>query len=74
MIMKKTFKVIGVDCANCAAKMERQISRLEGVNSCNLSFVLQKLTIDGDEESFDKILSEASAIVKKIDRGAKIVC
>lgn len=72
--MKKTYKVTGVDCANCAAKMEQQISKLEGVNSCSLSFVLQKLTIDAEDEMFIRILSDAQAIVKRIDRGAKIVC
>ncbi|MBR0135010.1 MAG: cation transporter [Clostridia bacterium] len=72
--MKKTYKVTGVDCANCAAKMEQQISKLEGVNSCSLSFVLQKLTIDAEDEMFNRILSDAQAIVKRIDRGAKIVC
>ena len=72
--MKKTYKVTGVDCANCAAKMEQQISKLEGVNSCSLSFVLQKLTIDAEDEMFNMILSDAQAIVKRIDRGAKIVC
>ncbi len=71
--MKKTYKMTGVDCANCAAKMEQQIGKLEGVNSCSLSFLLQKLTLDCEPEKLDSVLSEASSIVKRIDRGARIL-
>ena len=71
--MKKTYKMTGVDCANCAAKMEQQIGKLEGVNSCSLSFLLQKLTLYCEPEKLDSVLSEASSIVKRIDRGARIL-
>ncbi|MBQ1685172.1 MAG: cation transporter [Clostridia bacterium] len=71
--MKKTYKITGVDCANCAAKMEQQISKIDGVNSCSLSFVLQKLTLDCEPEKLSDVLGAASSIVKKIDRGAKIL-
>lgn len=70
--MKKVYKMSGVDCANCAAKMERQIGKLDGVNSCSVNFILQKLTLDADESRFDSILEQASAICKKIDREAMI--
>ena len=72
--MKKSYKVIGVDCANCAAKMEGLISKLEGVNSCSMNFIMQKLTIDAEPEDHALILEKAGEIVRKIDRGAKIVC
>ncbi len=71
--MKKKFKMENLDCANCAAKMEQQIGKLEGVNSCSLSFLLQKLTLDCEPEKLDSVLSEASSIVKRIDRGARIL-
>ena len=43
--MKKTFKLQDLDCANCAAKMERAIQQVEGVISANVSFMTQKLSI-----------------------------
>jgi len=43
--MKKTFKLVELDCANCAAKMERTIAKIEGVISVNISFMTQKITI-----------------------------
>ena len=43
--MKKVFKLEDLDCANCAAKMENAISKIEGVESANVSFMTQKMTI-----------------------------
>lgn len=71
--MKKTYKMSGVDCANCAAKMENEISKLEGVNACSVNFVLQKLTIDADAENMESIIEKAGAACKKIDRHAEIL-
>ena len=44
--MKKKFKLEDLDCANCAAKMEEAIKRIEGVNDANVSFLAQKMTIN----------------------------
>ncbi len=71
--MKKTYKISGVDCANCAAKMEQQISKLPGVKACSLSFILQKLTIDAEREMHGQIHGKAGEIVRKIDHGATII-
>ena len=71
--MKKTYKMSGVDCANCAAKMENEISKLEGVNACSVNFVLQKLTIDAEPEKLDGIIEKAGAVCKRIDRHAEII-
>ncbi len=43
--MKKTYKLQDLDCANCAAKMEDAIGRLDGVSSARVNFMTQKLTI-----------------------------
>ena len=69
--MKKTYK-IEVDCANCAAKMERAIAKIEGVKSVNISFLTQKIMIDADDERFDAIVAEADKACKKVDRDAVI--
>ena len=46
--MKKRYKMIDLDCANCAAKMEDAIRKIDGVNDVSVSFLSQKLTIDAD--------------------------
>ena len=47
--MKKKFKMVDLDCANCAAKMEDAIKKIDGVNDATVSFMMQKLTIDADD-------------------------
>ncbi len=69
--MKKTFK-IDVDCANCAAKMERSIEKIAGVESISISFLTQKLKIEADDQRFDEIMQEAAKACKKIERGCVI--
>lgn len=69
--MKKSYK-IDVDCANCAAKMERAVAKIQGVNEVSISFLTQKIMIDADDEKFDAILQEAAGACKKIDRAALI--
>lgn len=70
--MKKRYNLSDVDCANCAAKMEEQISKLPGVNNASISFMAQKLTLDADEDKLDEILKQAEKIIKSIDEEATI--
>ena len=44
--MKKTYKLIDLDCANCAAKMERAIAELPEVKSVSVSFLKQKMSVE----------------------------
>ena len=64
--MKKTYK-IDVDCANCAAKMEDAIKKLDGVNDASVSFMMQKMTIDADDARFDEIMKEVVEVCKKVE-------
>ncbi|AEY64545.1 heavy metal-associated domain-containing protein [Clostridium sp. BNL1100] len=65
--MKKNYRLNDLGCANCASKMEREISKLEGVNSATVNFMMQKLTIDAVDESFDDIMTSVQKIIKKIE-------
>ena len=56
--MKKVFKLDEVDCANCAAKMEDGIRKIDGVTYAAVSFMAQKLVIEADDSIFDKVLKE----------------
>lgn len=70
--MKKSYKLVDLGCANCAAKMERAINKIDGVNKATISFMTQKLTIDAEDDKFDSILKEASNSVSKIEPDCKI--
>ena len=42
--MKKMYMLEDLDCANCAAKMEEAISKIDGVTYARVSYLAQKLT------------------------------
>ena len=71
--MKKTFKLIDLDCANCAAKMEDAIRRIDGVTAVTVNFMTQKLTLEAEDSRFDAILKEAVRVCKKIEPDCQIV-
>ena len=71
--MKKIFKLDELDCANCGAKMENAIRKINGVNSVSINFMAQKLTIDADDSLFDEIMKEAVRICRKIEPDCEIV-
>ena len=65
--MKKKFRLEGLDCANCAAKIERAINELDGVKEATVNFMTQKLIIEGEDEKMPEIVQAAEKIVKKIE-------
>jgi copper chaperone CopZ len=71
--MKKIFRLVDLDCANCAAKMEAAISTLEGVESASVSFMSQKLTLAAADHAFDAVLEQAREIIKKIEPDSAIM-
>lgn len=70
--MKKRFNLIDLDCANCAAKMEEAIKKLDGVNDATVSFMAQKLTIEADEDKFDSIMKEVVKCIKKVEPDCEV--
>lgn len=65
--MKKRFKLMDLDCANCAAKMEDAIKKIDGVNDAAVSFMTQKLSIDADDARFDEIMAQVVAVCRKVE-------
>ena len=65
--MKKKFILEGLDCANCAAKMEKAINELDGVKEATVNFMTTKLVIDGEDEKMPTIIEGAEKIIKKIE-------
>ncbi|MBO5460084.1 MAG: cation transporter [Lachnospira sp.] len=65
--MKKKFKLQDLDCANCAAKMEEAIKKLDGVQDASVSFMTQKMVIEADDEKFDSIMKQVVEVCKKVE-------
>ena len=71
--MKKVFRLKDLDCANCAAKMERSINKIDGVESASVSFMSQKLTIEADECRFDSIMDEVVKVCRRVEPDCEIL-
>lgn len=64
--MKKKF-ACEVDCANCAAKLEEAIKKVEGVEAVNVNFLTQKLTLTAPDDRFNAVLDEVIRVAKKVE-------
>ena len=71
--MKKTFKLEDLDCANCAAKIEAAIKKLDGVNNATVSFMTQKMTIEADDERFDEVVKAAVKCISKVEPDCRVI-
>lgn len=65
--MKKILKLEGLDCANCAAKMEDGLRKIAGVNEATVSFMTQKVTLVASDEDMENILERAKKVIKKVE-------
>lgn len=70
--MKKVLKLSALDCANCAAKMEKAIGKIPGVLSVTVNFMTGKLTLEAEEAQWERIAAEAQSAITKIEPGCKI--
>lgn len=65
--MKKTYKLTDLDCANCAAKMEAAIQKIDGVTEASVSFLTQKLTVEAEDGRFEEIMKQVVKACKKVE-------
>ncbi len=73
MIIKKTYELEDLDCANCAAKMEERIKKIDGVISASVSFIMQNLTVEAEESELDKIMKQAVKVCRKVEPDCRII-
>lgn len=67
--MKIKYILEGLDCANCAAKIENEVAKIEGVKDVSVSFMTTKMTLEVEDES---ILPDVEKLVKKIESEVKL--
>ena len=65
--MKKKFRLQGLDCANCAAKIENAIKKLPVVNDAAVDFMTTKLVLEADDDKIEEAIESAKAIIKKME-------
>ena len=70
--MIKKLNIEGLDCANCARVLEGKINKIENVKSAKISFIMQKITIEIEDDLFDSTLNEIKRVALKFEDGVKI--
>ena len=70
--MKKVYKVEDLDCANCAAKIESAIQKIDGVQSASVSFVAQKIVLEAEESALSGIEKQMVKVCRKIEPDSRI--
>lgn len=65
--MRKKFNLQDLDCANCAAKMEEAIKKIDGVNDASVNFMSQKMMVDAADDRFDAIMDEVVKVCAKVE-------
>ena len=63
--MKKSVKLIDLDCANCAAKIEDAVKKIDGVTNASVSFMAQKMTLEAPDDKFAQVLSSPTLLLKR---------
>lgn len=71
--MKKTLQLTGLDCAVCAAKVEKAVQKVAGVTGATVNFVTQKLTLEADDAAFDTVLANVRKAVPRADRDCEVL-
>ncbi len=64
--MKCKFKIRGLDCANCAAELERKLNKLDGIDEANINFMTERMELElYDDEDKDEIIKRVKKLIKK---------
>jgi len=61
--MRRSYRLEGLDCADCAAKLERKLSSIDGMKSATVNFMTLKCTLEADDERMDEVASKAEKMI-----------
>lgn len=64
--MKKTIKLLDLDCGHCADKIQNAVKKIDGVTSVSVNFLGQKMVLEAPDDQFDAVLAEAKTLIKQI--------
>lgn len=70
--MKKVYKITDIDCANCAAKLERALAKVEGVKNVSISFLSQRLALEAEDGCFDEVFDNVVKVCRRVEPDCKI--
>lgn len=70
--MKKVVRVKNIDCANCAAALEREVAKIDGVTFVNVNFIGEKMTFEYDDNK-PEVLVEIKKTANKLEPDWEII-
>ena len=71
--MKKVFKLEGLDCAHCAAKIEEKVSKLEGVKSVVTNFMTTKMTLESVDENIADVVEKVKKLINEVEPDVNMI-
>ncbi|WP_335932569.1 heavy metal-associated domain-containing protein [Fusobacterium polymorphum] len=71
--MKKVFKLEGLNCAHCAAKIEEKVSKLEGVKSVVINFMTTKMTLESIDDNIEEIIENVKKLINEVEPDVNMV-
>ena len=63
--MKKIIRFSGLCCANCAAKLEVALNKIDGVNSAKLNFMAERIVFDINADNYENTVEKIKELFKK---------
>lgn len=72
-VMKKSFKLENLGCANCAARMEEDIKKLPGVTNARIAFMTCKLTLETEGSDIAGLIDPIQKIISSYEDDCRIV-
>ncbi|MGH0430836.1 heavy metal translocating P-type ATPase [Bacillus hominis] len=71
-LVKKKLMLEGLDCANCAMKIEKGVGNIEGVNSCSVNFATKTMMLETPQNKENEVVTEAKQLVTKLEPHIKV--
>lgn len=68
----KSYRLEGLDCANCAMKIEKGVQQIDGVKEATVNFTSGKLTIDVAEDRLATVEQETKKVVRELEPDVKV--
>ncbi|WP_040948786.1 heavy metal translocating P-type ATPase [Gorillibacterium massiliense] len=70
--VKKEYLLEGLDCANCAMKIEQGVKKIPGVSECSVNFMTKTLMVKTEDPTADAVFSEAKKKVKALESHIRV--
>ncbi|MFD6506533.1 heavy metal translocating P-type ATPase [Bacillus sp. NPDC060175] len=71
-LVKKKLMLEGLDCANCAMKIEKGVGNIEGVTSCSVNFATKTMLLETPQNKENQVVTEAKQLVTKLEPHIKV--